>query len=177
MQLAQKITIDLLDFFKTGRFDCLKLSQTKEYIINNFPDPDGFEEGYMNYRKHGDIWRYGNIELHFDNENKLYLIFSDYISTLNGGENLILEKWILNKSSDLTLLKVMDALNKEHIDFEKRTALQLNEIIVKLSTSKVELFFQLFEEEGETHDYKTIDPNTYKLGAFSLMQKPLKQAS
>ena len=40
MKLKTPIEIDFLGFFKTGKFDCLKLGQSKEWILNNFPNPD-----------------------------------------------------------------------------------------------------------------------------------------
>ena len=65
MKLKGKINIDFEEFFTTGKFDFLKLGKTKEWILNNFPDPDGFDEYPEIYKD--DIWRYGNIELHFNN--------------------------------------------------------------------------------------------------------------
>lgn len=164
MQLKHKITINFLEFFKTGKFDCLKLGQTKEYILNNFPDPDCFNEG-IEFLNHGSIWTYGNIELHFDAENRLFLIFSDYINTLTGGNNLILEKWILETPQELNLINVIKHLNKENIDFEKRIEKTLGQIKIKLLKSNVNLSF-LSEEISEL---KIADPNNYILGAFSLM--------
>ena len=41
MQLPRPISIDMLDFLRDGRFDCIEPGQTKEWILNNFPDPDG----------------------------------------------------------------------------------------------------------------------------------------
>lgn len=168
MQLKDKIAINFLEFFKTGEFDCLQLGQSKEYIINNFPDPDGFNGSFMHPRKSGDIWRYGNIELHFDKGNKLWMIFSDYINTLTGGNNLILKKWILEPPQELRLLKVIEYLNKEHIDFEKRTEKVLHQISIKLLKSNVKLSF-LLEEKNQRTKFGIADPNDYVLGAFSLM--------
>lgn len=165
MQLKHKITINFLEFFKTGKFDCLKLGQTKEYILNNFPDPDGSPDHFMQTHKNGDIWCYGKIELHFDAENRLFLIFSDYIDTLTGGNNLILEKWILETPQELNLINVIKHLNKENIDFEKRIEKTLGQIKIKLLKSNVNLSF-LSEEISEL---KIADPNNYILGAFSLM--------
>ena len=78
MKLAEPIKIDLLSFIKTGKFDCIKLGKTKEWIIHNFPDPDGFSKEIYDCR----IWLYGNIEFHFRKDATLFLIFSDYIDTM-----------------------------------------------------------------------------------------------
>jgi hypothetical protein len=76
MHLKHKITIDLLDFIKYGKFDYIKIGKSKEWIINNFPDPDFLSKSPEVYNH--PIWQYGNIEFHFNNE-ELFLIYSDYI--------------------------------------------------------------------------------------------------
>jgi hypothetical protein len=113
LKLLSPIEIDLLTFIRTGKFDYLKLGQTKQWIINNFPDPDEtYPDSYQ-----APIWRYGNIELHFTDNEKLFLIYSDYLDTLDGGQNLRLEKWIFNEPEKLTLDYVIQCLNKERIGF------------------------------------------------------------
>ena len=99
MKLKEPIEIDFLEFFKTGQFDFLKLGQTKEWILNNFPDPDGnIDKKTLLKVKGFDIWTYGDIELHFKNKI-LFLIYSDYWYEwkLEGGKNLKLKKWILRR--------------------------------------------------------------------------------
>jgi hypothetical protein len=81
MKLTDPINIDLLEFFKTGKFDYLKLGQNKKWILDNFADPD--EVFQNNYE--APIWLYGNVELHFRNDETLFLIYSDYIDSLDGG--------------------------------------------------------------------------------------------
>ncbi len=122
MKLKSPITINFLDFFKRGKFDFIKLGQTKEWILNNFPDPDDYNTEFIK-RKFA-IWRYGNIEFHFNDSNELFLIYSDYISTLNGGKNLLLEKWILTDYNKLKLSHVLAELNKESIDYKKKVPIK-----------------------------------------------------
>ena len=64
MKLETKINIDILDFIKNGKFDYIKLGQTKEWILNNFPDPDILDFKY-------NIWTYGNIEFHWNEKRRL----------------------------------------------------------------------------------------------------------
>ena len=66
MQLQHRITIDLLEFIQSAKFDYIKLGQTKEWILNNFPDPDGLQDSAEVYDN--PIWWYGNIELHFNGQ-------------------------------------------------------------------------------------------------------------
>ena len=44
MKNNHKVEIDMLKLFKTGKFDFLKMEQSKEWILNNFPDPNGLTE-------------------------------------------------------------------------------------------------------------------------------------
>ncbi|SFT39745.1 hypothetical protein SAMN05216474_0332 [Lishizhenia tianjinensis] len=117
MKFNHKITIDFEDFFRTGKFDYLQLGKTKEWVLNNFPDPDGMEDDKETIDR--DIWFYGNLELHFE-EDKLFLIYSDYITELSGGEQLELKKSFLENIDELKLIDILSQLNKLHIDFIKK---------------------------------------------------------
>ncbi len=173
MKLKDKIIIDFEEFFSTGRFDFLKLGKTKEWVINNFPDPDGFDEYPQIYKD--DIWRYGNIELHFHKE-KLFLIFSDYIHDLKGGEALQLNKWFLQNTDRLKLSDVISELNGKQIDFQKITNKTVNGFLNLVLKSGVSLGFYLEGYPDETIDdfderCKLTNQDEYELGSFSLMQK------
>lgn len=160
MKLPSKIKIDFLDFIKNGKFDYIKLGQSKEWIINNFPDPDDFSEIFLN--KTYTIWTYGNIEFHFDNKNELVLIFSDYLHELHGGENLDLDKWIFEDYSKLNLSYVLTELNEQEIDYCKSS----DHFGVRLSAkSGVELFFAKDLEEVIS------DPNLLHISSFQLREK------
>lgn len=168
MQLKQKITIDFEEFLTTGKFDFLQLGKTKEWVLNNFPDPDDFEQLKETYQN--DVWCYGNIELHFLND-RLFMIFSDYIDDLDGGNALTLEKWFLGNPEKSKLLDVIHELNKKGIDYRKYTN-KVGDTTVNLELSSgVKLSFILEEKEDEGYlDYiercKTADQNEFKLGAF-----------
>ena len=147
MKLKEKIIIDFKEFLSTGKFDFLKHGKTKEWVINNFPDPDDFDDNSPEIYK-DDIWFYGNIELHFHKE-ELFLVYSDYIDTLDGGESLELKKWFLGNEKTPTLLQVISELNKERIDFDKTTR-DTDEIIEIKLASGVKLSFILEEKEDES---------------------------
>jgi hypothetical protein len=164
MRLPAPLPVDLLTFFRTGHFDCLRIGQDRETILHNFPDPDDWWAGAPMER--APIWRYGHVELHFADE-RLWMIFSDYVDALDGGPSLAIDRWILARPEQ-TLLDVMSALNREHIDFAKTThALGARpHAYVKLElASGVELQFDHRDDPLE-HD----DPNAMRLGAFSLQR-------
>lgn len=159
MKLNEKIRIDFLDFIKTGKFDYIKLGQTKEWILNNFPDPDYFSEDFLLSKY--TIWTYGNLEFHFDQANELFLIYSDYLHELEGGESLQLNKWILEDYSKLTLVQVLAQLNKEEIDYTK---------------SSDRFGVQVTAESGVTCHFmkdsdSVADINQVQMTAFSFRQK------
>lgn len=172
MKLPNPIEIDLLTFIKTGKFDYLKLGQTKEWIINNFPDPD---ETYSNNYE-APIWFYGNIELHFYDNDELFLIYCDHLDALDGGQSIRLNKWILEAPEKLTLAYVIEHLNRERIGFKIEHGSQssgYSSARVTVLESGVTLSFAL--DEGDDEDYedylkrcKTEDSSTFTMFAFSL---------
>ena len=161
MKLKSPIVIDLLEFFKTGKFDYLKLGQTKEWIINNFPDPDCYDASFLT--EEVNIWTYGGIELHFENK-ELYLIFSDhwYEGKLADTKDIKLNKWIFEDISKLSLLYVLTKLNEHNIDYKKKT----DKLGVRIRlTSGVELTFD------NINDIEGLSANQFHLTSFSLVEE------
>jgi hypothetical protein len=176
MTVSTPIDINLLEFFRTGQFDYIKLGQTKKWISNNFPDPDiTYKDNYES-----PIWFYGNIEFHFHDEEDLFLIWCDHLESLNAGQNINLDKWILSQPENLTLEFVIKNLNKERIDFKLRHG-QLtsgySSATIEILKSNVELSFNLEEKDDEDFEKeyllrcKTDDSNSFTLSSFSLMNK------
>ena len=166
MLFKGKINIDILEFLKFGKFDYIKLGQTKSWILNNFPDPDDFNHTYFLSGKCS-IWRYGNIEFHFDND-KLYLIYSDYLNDLDGGKYIQLNKWILEDSTKLTLLEVLRKLNEEDIDYHKYR--ESNLITLKLDSGVVLSFENLQPTDPQFKNLQTdkeVNPNDTQMVSFA----------
>ena len=158
MKLQTKIKIDFWDFIKNGKFDCIKLGQTKEWILNNFPDPDNFSADFLSSKYN--IWTYGNIEFHFNKSSELFLIYSDYLDKLDGGDNLELNKWIFETFPKLNLIYVITKLNEQEIDYCKSS----EQFCVRLTTKNgVELGFE--------KDNIVSDPNQLHMTYFGLRDK------
>ncbi|CAM1357600.1 hypothetical protein [Tenacibaculum halocynthiae] len=159
MKLNHPIKVDLLEFFKTGKFDYLKLGQTQEWILNNFPDPDSGYDPDTN--ESFNIWTYGGIELHFE-EGMLFLIYSDYWyeGKLSDTKELTLNKWIFEDIDKLNLLYVLTKLNEENIDYKKKTD---NLGVLLRLKSGVELTF------GNINDVEGLNTNEYHLTSFALV--------
>jgi hypothetical protein len=175
MTLTEPIDIDFLEFIKTGKFDYIKLGQTKEWILNNFPDPDEMYKDNYN----SPIWFYGNIEFHFHDDETLFLIYSDYIDTLTGGQSLRLQKWIFDEPEKLTIENVLRHLAKERIAFKLEYGTLSNgytSAAIQIIASDVKLSFALPENDEEDYEQyldrlKGADSNLFQLSSFSLMTK------
>ncbi len=141
-EIDRKVEINILAFVKDGKFDVLKTGQTRDWVLNNFPIPDDFDNGES--YKHGEfeIFNYGDFELHFFRDT-LYLIFADYKGAINAGTSLLLtHKWIFEKdTSDLNFPYVIEALKKENIDFTTQKNDTLYSVTLHLK-SKVDLHFE-----------------------------------
>ena len=173
MKLNHTITIHLREFFLKGKFDHLKLGQSKEWVLEHFPDPDGMDQ----YPElvHQDVWVYGNIELHFTN-NKLFLIFSDYLPGLYGGPSLKLDLWFLKEKKDISLGEVTSYFHAKHIDYSKSTKCYGECIVRLMLKSGVQLGFALHEEVDEDIEAyyqrsRETSQDEFSLISFSYMQE------
>lgn len=134
MKTSPPIDIDLRAFFSLGRFAGLKLGDSRDTVRSKFPEPDSSWDAEMQSGGF-DIWTYGDIELHFETD-ELFLIFSDDLSDLHGGEALRLERWIFEEPDKLNLAFVRRTLSDEKIDYK----MQSDALGVRLRlTSGVEL--------------------------------------
>jgi hypothetical protein len=165
------VVVDLYDFVTNGIFDCIKIGQTKEWILSNFPDPDYTENG-LHITKKGNIWTYGNIEFHFV-DNILNLIFCDNFVSLDiltdkitdhwdAGRHIDLNKWIFVKANSLKCNEIMTILNQARINFSLFHSPNLRSAVIRILKSNVEL---VFEKENDCIDEDT------NFRAFSLASK------
>jgi hypothetical protein len=116
MRNNQKDTIDLLRFIKYGDFGSIKIGMSREEILDVFPQPDDWMNGYK--MENSPIWRYGNFEMHFNGNDVLYLIYSDYVEELFVGKNLYLNRWIFEIDKKIKFKEIKNELNKEGILFD-----------------------------------------------------------
>ena len=149
----------MFEFLVKGKFDCIELGQTQEWILNNFPDPEHigkFNNGF-------EIWLYGKIEFHFY-DKKLQMIFSDHFQNKNYGENFHagndfeMNAWIFDNPKNLTLINTMTMLNEHCIDFKKVTTDYYIHLVLN---SGVVLGF--YDENGER---KLTNYNDYLMQTF-----------
>jgi hypothetical protein len=160
MTLTHPIQLDLLAFLNFGKLDFIKLGQSKEWILANFPDPDDFGE-YMLGPK-WPIWTYNRLEFHFDQRNELVLIYTDYLDAIKSNNRFEVKPWIFEDVSKLTLLFVQAELNENAIDYHKLTGAY--GVLLRLK-SGVELSFASLDESA------LLKPNDLMMTALSLNKK------
>lgn len=73
---------------------------------------------------------------------KLFLICSEYVNELEGGQSINLNTWILSGLNTLTLQFVIEHLNNERIDFTKfNDKISEDYIRIHLTDSQIQLTF------------------------------------
>ena len=145
---SMNMEVSFTEFVKTGFFGFLRLGMSKEEIeYQKFP-PEYWLNGKT--KETSVIWRYGNIELYFDEQNKLNRIFTDYVSEIDGGELIsITDYWILpNGEIRPTLSLTLEHLNTLKLSFTK-TVFEVGYIEIKLSNGVYFLFDPPDEKPNE----------------------------
>jgi len=122
-------------------------------VLDNFPNPDDFEDGESWRNGEFEIFNYGDFELHFSHDI-LYLIFADFDGMIDAGDALIFtQKWIFEKdTSALNLPYVIDELEKENIRFTQEKNDTLFSIKLNLD-NRVVIHFES-DESTELLDYQ-----------------------
>ncbi len=136
MQLKYKLHLDFEEFLRDGKFDYIQLGKTKEWIINNFPDPDA---PFLDQS----IWLYGNIEFHFDGD-MLFLIHLEKFKDLDVSDKFHINPWFLG--TQYRLKDILHELNQKHMDYYKVTRDFDGTIELVMLKSKVKLFFTFKED-------------------------------
>ncbi len=162
-------TINLKAFLQSGQFDTVRLGMEKEEVENILGTPDDWmiANKERNRKENTPIWRYGNIEFHFDFTNKLVAIFNDYLASksIHGGLNLQIETWIFNHPEIQTLREVKDVLEENAIFFRVRKGMDQQQMKLRLYSGVCLLF------RDEDDDYNIIeDPEDFLLYAFEYRQ-------
>jgi len=89
--------VNLRNFLVTGRFGDVSLGMSRAQIEERLRPPDA-RGGASRRVKREPIWKYGNIESHFDLDPKLDRlegIFADDFSTPTGARAFEVEPWVL----------------------------------------------------------------------------------
>ena len=151
MKLNHRIKINLLDFVKTGKFDYVTLGKTKEWMANNFPEPD-FKHSFS---KTSSCWGYGDIEIYFT-QDKVSMISLKRIDTVQSGKHIELDKSIFENHQKCTLSNIQTKFNEIEIDYQVKHLVKLEQVIIKVSKSSVELGFGYYEEKVKKGNHELL---------------------
>ena len=123
------IEIDLFSFIKNGTFGNIEIGMSKEEILQIFPAPDDWMHGLS--MSHSPIWRYGNFELHFENQ-RLIFIFNDYVDEISLGDQLKIKKWLF-KNQNIYLKDILNEFVRQNILYARTDSKNYIELVVRNS--------------------------------------------
>lgn len=112
-----KIAVSMLAFLRTGEFGPIKLGISRAELQGCLGEPEQW--GPAPRAKHNaGIWKYGDIEFFFHfREDALVGVFADNIKTLNGGNAIDLDPWVLN--GDLTVKQALRELEDAGVPYQR----------------------------------------------------------
>ena len=150
--------IDMADFLKTGKFDCIKIGQAKQWILENFPNPDSDTDAGCAQS----ICTYGKIDFHF-NQEVLFSIWCNHLEGLHAGRKTRLtHKWIFDDLTESSLRQVTEVINNKQMDYRIKHYHSMGNTTMILRKSQVRLHFEPASSDGINA------VNDYRLSAFSL---------
>lgn len=145
-KMRDTIRVSLEDFIGTGLFGPLEPGVPRAKVEAWLGPPDNWDGGAYQYQSAA-IWKYGDVEFHFDNE-LLWMIFLDSFGLPGGGSQRDLEPWII--SDQLTCAQAEQQLVLAGITYRKED-FPYNENGVRLITSAhVTLSFASADAEEPT---------------------------
>lgn len=115
MKFDHLVDVSFHNFVFNGKFDFVELGQTMAWLEQNFVEPDSKNDMGNGFY----IWLFGNVEFHFEN-NKLYMIWCDYLSQIHLGKAIRFDKGILNNVAELNVTRVFNMLVNEGADLQIR---------------------------------------------------------
>jgi hypothetical protein len=139
------ISASLEDFAGSGRLGPLALGLTRGEVADALGPPTDWLNGKPVGRSA--IWKYGDAEVFFDDEDRVYLIQFDSFKVPVGGPTLQLLPWVIRHG--LPLEELEQALRAAGIPFDTRPD-QRNPGCVKVVTSAGAYF--LVQVEGDADE-------------------------
>jgi len=107
------IVADLEEFARSGQLGPLSIGLNRGQVSAILGSPTDWQNEKSVDRSA--IWKYGDVVLHFDDDNRLYLIHCDWFDVPVGGAALQLSPWVLRRG--LPLEDLENALRSATISF------------------------------------------------------------
>lgn len=140
------IKTSMLDFARTGRIGPIHCGLPREDLRKLLGDPPNWGLA-SSPAAQAQIWRYGNVEFHFNDLENVYLIFSDHDHLTDGGDTLCLDPWVIQK--ELPRAQFEAELVRVGIDFVVvRPAYDPNQRIIETVAKVNFVFMEEYESFG-----------------------------
>lgn len=111
-KLNFRVHLSLLDFFKTGNLGKACVGMERNELKDILGNPDEIS---------GPIWWYGNIEFHFGEGQRVFLIYCDHIDRIGyDGKSINLDAWIFEEYRPPSKEQLVNALHNEGITYEHK---------------------------------------------------------
>jgi hypothetical protein len=89
--VSQSVTVQLEEFLRTGEFGPVRLGMTRDDLVRTLGEPADLG-GASRSQPRPPIWRYGDVEFHFDPTTELlHLVFADDFDQIHGALGLAVE--------------------------------------------------------------------------------------
>ena len=105
----------LQEFVESGVLGTLQVGASRAAVEESLGKPRSWEDRARGYRK-ADIWKYGDIELYFQ-DDVLWMIFADDFEVPVGGDAIELDAWII--SASLSQAQAEQHLASQNIRYRK----------------------------------------------------------
>lgn len=105
----------LKEFIQSGSLNSLEVGMSRAAVEQSLGAPPSWEARARGYRK-ADIWKFGDIELYFQ-DDVLWMIFADDFEVPNGGSQIELDAWIIR--GELTQAQAEQHLAAEGIRYRQ----------------------------------------------------------
>ncbi len=109
------IKISMQDFLRTGEFGPVRLEMSRGQLRGLLGEPENW--GPSPTKHEAGLWKYGDVEFHFQIDNLIWLIHADSIDTLDGGKVINLDPWVLNENT--TVRQALRDLEGASIPFQR----------------------------------------------------------
>jgi hypothetical protein len=132
------------DFLKTGELGCIVIGAYRKNIESILGNP----ELYAKVRPNIDIWKYGDLELTFDEGKITRIKISLEEITPQLPTQLVKEKWLVNRL--IQIENLLDIIDRNKISWQVYTEFSFDRQLCLITEGNVCLFLDLDRREFQS---------------------------
>ncbi len=111
------ISVSMMEFLRTGAFGPIHLGMPRTDVEEILAPPNAMSTTTSDNGLPA-IWKYGDIEMHFEPNDNLSSIYTDEFDVPSGGQAIDLDPWILRRG--IPWSEVEPQLAARHISYSER---------------------------------------------------------